>query len=160
MPVNYDVIIIGSGAGGGTLARQLAPTGKQILILERGDWMKREALNCTVPFLWTTAISRIAGTTPRGGHSSHRAIILWRRRRCTGCVVSLAPRFRRASRTRRHLAGMAHHLRQMEPFYTKAEQMYQVHGLRGVTRRNPTRARHIPIRPFPMSRASNNCWTI
>src|SRR6516162_7596198 len=45
MPSNYDVIIIGSGAGGGTLARQLAPTGKRILILERGDWLRREALN-------------------------------------------------------------------------------------------------------------------
>ena len=45
MASDYDVIIIGSGAGGGTLARQLAPTGKRILILERGDWMKREALN-------------------------------------------------------------------------------------------------------------------
>ncbi|MEY2831467.1 MAG: hypothetical protein RLZZ574_725 [Cyanobacteriota bacterium] len=28
---HYDLIIIGTGAGGGTLARQLAPTGKQIL---------------------------------------------------------------------------------------------------------------------------------
>ena len=45
MSGNYDVIIIGSGAGGGTLARQLAPTGKRILILERGDWLKREAVN-------------------------------------------------------------------------------------------------------------------
>jgi choline dehydrogenase-like flavoprotein len=45
MPGNYDVIIIGSGAGGGTLARSLAITGKRILILERGDWLKREALN-------------------------------------------------------------------------------------------------------------------
>jgi choline dehydrogenase-like flavoprotein len=42
---NYDVIIIGSGAGGGTLARSLAPTGKRILILKRGDWLKREAVN-------------------------------------------------------------------------------------------------------------------
>jgi choline dehydrogenase-like flavoprotein len=33
----YDVIIIGSGAGGGTLACKLAPSGKRILILERGD---------------------------------------------------------------------------------------------------------------------------
>ena len=32
---HYDVIIIGSGAGGGTLAHKLAPTGKKILILER-----------------------------------------------------------------------------------------------------------------------------
>src|SRR4030095_15389148 len=45
MPSNYDVIIIGSGAGGGTLARSVAATRKRILILERGDWLKREALN-------------------------------------------------------------------------------------------------------------------
>src|SRR3954466_11491274 len=37
----YDVIIIGSGAGGGTLARHLAPSGKKILVLERGDWLPR-----------------------------------------------------------------------------------------------------------------------
>ena len=49
MDKRFDVIIIGSGAGGGTLARQLAPSGKNILILERGDWLKREAEN------WNTA---------------------------------------------------------------------------------------------------------
>ena len=41
----YAVVIIGSGAGGGTLARQLAPSGKNILILERGNWLRREAKN-------------------------------------------------------------------------------------------------------------------
>ncbi|MBS0654749.1 MAG: NAD(P)-binding protein, partial [Verrucomicrobia bacterium] len=40
-----DVLIIGSGAGGGTLARHLAPSGKKILLLERGGWLKREAEN-------------------------------------------------------------------------------------------------------------------
>lgn len=45
MDKHYDLIIIGSGAGGGTLARHLASSGKSILILERGDWLKREALN-------------------------------------------------------------------------------------------------------------------
>ena len=44
-PDKYDVIIIGSGAGGGTLAHRLAPTGKQVLILERGDWLPREVEN-------------------------------------------------------------------------------------------------------------------
>ena len=39
---HYDVIIIGSGAGGGTLAYKLAPTGKKILILERGGYVPRE----------------------------------------------------------------------------------------------------------------------
>jgi choline dehydrogenase-like flavoprotein len=41
----YDVIVIGSGAGGGTLVRHLAPSGKRILLLERGDWLPREPQN-------------------------------------------------------------------------------------------------------------------
>ena len=36
---HYDIIIIGSGAGGGTLALKLAPSGKRILILERGGYL-------------------------------------------------------------------------------------------------------------------------
>src|SRR4051812_30423323 len=51
----YDVIIIGSGAGGGTLARRLAGSGKRILILERGDWLRREPEN------WDTAAVFIDG---------------------------------------------------------------------------------------------------
>ena len=45
----YDLIIVGTGAGGGTLARHLAPSGKRILLLERGDWLPREPQN------WDTA---------------------------------------------------------------------------------------------------------
>ena len=45
----YDVIIIGTGAGGGTLAHTLASSGKRILLLERGDWLPREPEN------WSTA---------------------------------------------------------------------------------------------------------
>ena len=41
----FDVVIIGTGAGGGTLARKLAPSGKKILLLERGDWLPREVQN-------------------------------------------------------------------------------------------------------------------
>src|SRR5262249_53220603 len=42
---DYDVIIIGTGAGGGTLAHHLAPSGKRILLLERGDFLPREREN-------------------------------------------------------------------------------------------------------------------
>ena len=42
---SYDVIVIGSGAGGGTLVNHLAPSGKRILLLERGDWLPREPHN-------------------------------------------------------------------------------------------------------------------
>ena len=45
MADHYDVIIVGSGAGGGTLAHRLAPSGKRVLILERGDWLPRELEN-------------------------------------------------------------------------------------------------------------------
>jgi len=41
----YDVIAIGSGAGGGTLVHNLAPSGKRILLLERGDYVRREKEN-------------------------------------------------------------------------------------------------------------------
>ena len=45
MNQHYDVIIIGTGAGGGTVAHELAPTGKKILILERGEFLPREKEN-------------------------------------------------------------------------------------------------------------------
>lgn len=44
---HYDVVIIGTGAGGGTLAWKLAPTGKRILLLERGDYLPRSATTGT-----------------------------------------------------------------------------------------------------------------
>ena len=45
MPSHFDIVIVGSGAGGATLAQKLAPTGKSILILERGEHLPREAEN-------------------------------------------------------------------------------------------------------------------
>ena len=42
---HYDVIIIGTGPGGGTLAYKLAPSGKKILLLERGGYLPREKDN-------------------------------------------------------------------------------------------------------------------
>src|SRR5580692_9509946 len=45
MNIHYDVIIIGTGAGGGTLAYRLAPSLKSILLIERGGWLKREPEN-------------------------------------------------------------------------------------------------------------------
>ncbi len=42
---HFDVIVVGTGAGGGTLAYHLAPSGKKILLLERGDYLPREKEN-------------------------------------------------------------------------------------------------------------------
>jgi choline dehydrogenase-like flavoprotein len=42
---DYDVLVIGSGAGGRRLVHRLAPSGKRILLLERGDCLPREPQN-------------------------------------------------------------------------------------------------------------------
>src|SRR5262245_6322687 len=55
MATHYDVIIIGSGAGGGTLFHALAPTGKRILLLERGGYVPREKDN------WSTRAVNLEG---------------------------------------------------------------------------------------------------
>src|SRR4029453_5401111 len=46
--MGYDVISIGGGGGGGTLWNPLAPSGKRILLLGRGDWAKREPHNWSI----------------------------------------------------------------------------------------------------------------
>ncbi|MEM7761030.1 MAG: GMC family oxidoreductase [Cyanobacteria bacterium P01_A01_bin.40] len=45
MDRHYDLIVIGTGAGGGTIVHELVPTGKKILVLERGDFLPREKEN-------------------------------------------------------------------------------------------------------------------
>jgi choline dehydrogenase-like flavoprotein len=52
---HYDIVIIGSGAGGGTLAWKLAPTGHRILLVERGDYLPRERDN------WETDVVFLRG---------------------------------------------------------------------------------------------------
>src|SRR5262245_58762115 len=45
MTREFDVVIIGSGAGGGTLAYALARRGVQVLLVERGDFVVQEEQN-------------------------------------------------------------------------------------------------------------------
>ena len=41
----YDIVIIGTGAGGGTLLHKLADSGKKILVIEKGGFIPREKQN-------------------------------------------------------------------------------------------------------------------
>jgi choline dehydrogenase-like flavoprotein len=152
MPAGYDVIIIGSGAGGGTLARQLAPTGKRILILERGDWLKREALNWDAkavfvdnryisPDTWYDASGRAFQPQVHdfvGGATKMYGAALYRLRREDFGEL-------------REYDGISPAwpitYEEMEPFYTRAEQMYQVHGLRGVDPTEPFASAPYPYPP-------------
>ncbi len=153
MDKQFDVIIIGSGAGGGTLARHLAPSGKSILILERGDWLKREALNWNAtavfpenryvsPDTWYDRNGRpfqpqvhyfVGGATKMFGAALFRL-----RREDFGEV--------------RHYDGISPAwpitYEELEPYYTKAEQMYHVHGLRGQDPTEPPASGPYPCPPL------------
>ena len=136
MTDSYDVIIIGSGAGGGTLARHLAPSGKRILLLERGDWLTREPQNWLAqsvfvenryvsPETWYDAKGKpfqpqihyfVGGATKLYGAALYRL-----RREDFGEL--------------RHHDGISPawpiSYDELEPYYSQAEQLYQVHGARG-----------------------------
>ena len=62
---HFDVIIIGTGAGGGTLAYALAPTGKRILLLDRGDYIPEKKQTGTLKRLISRGVTaqRNAGAT-------------------------------------------------------------------------------------------------
>ena len=109
---HYDVIIIGSGAGGGTLARHLAPSGKRILILERGDWLPREMQNWQSQdvFVDNRYVSEDTWYDGRGTPVPAADPLLRGRgdealRR--GPVPPAQGGFRRAAAPRRHVAGVA-----------------------------------------------------
>jgi choline dehydrogenase-like flavoprotein len=52
MTATFDIVIIGSGAGGGTIARELAATGAKILIVERGGFIAQEDHNWNPSSVW------------------------------------------------------------------------------------------------------------
>ena len=65
MSEHYDVIIIGSGAGGGTLAHRLAPSGLNVLLLERGGYLPREPENWDSQEVFGRGALRHAGALVR-----------------------------------------------------------------------------------------------
>lgn len=132
----YDVIIIGTGAGGGTLARTLAATGKRILLLERGGYVPREKDN------WDPRLVNLEG--------KYQAKEVWHDKDGrelhphTNYNVGGNTKFYGAAlfRLRREDFGeLRHHdgvspawpitYGELEPYYTQAEWMYHVHGERG-----------------------------
>src|SRR5437667_1547684 len=136
MATPYDVIIIGTGAGGGTLARHLAPSGKRILLLERGDWLPRELEN------WDGAavFEKNRYVSPDTWYDKDGKAFQPQVHYCVGGATKLygAALYRQR---KEDFGELRHHdgispawpisYDEMEPYYTKAEQMYQVHGARG-----------------------------
>jgi choline dehydrogenase-like flavoprotein len=147
---HYDVIIIGTGAGGGTLAYRLAPSGKRILLLERGDFLRREKQN------WETQSVVLEGRYDNaenwldpagrefkpgqhyfvGGNTKFYGAALLRLRREDFGEV-------------RHHGGVSPawpiSYEELEPYYTEAEYLYHVHGNRGEDPTEPWASRPYPF---------------
>jgi choline dehydrogenase-like flavoprotein len=148
---HYDVIIIGTGAGGATLAHRLAPTGKRILVLERGDYVPREKAN------WD---SRAVNVSAR-----YHTKEVWRDKDGkalhphTNYYVGGNTKFYGAALFRlreRDFEQVEHHggvspawpisYAELEPYYAQAERLYEVHGQRG---EDPTDPPSTSGYPFP-----------
>jgi choline dehydrogenase-like flavoprotein len=147
----YDVIIIGSGAGGGTLARHLAPSGKRILLLERGGWLPREPQNtsATEVFVNNRYVSPDTWRYPNGEEFQPQIHY------CVGGATKLYGAALYRLRVEdfgdlRHADGLSPAwpigYDEMEPYYTLAEQRYCVHGARG---EDPTEPPASAPYPFP-----------
>jgi choline dehydrogenase-like flavoprotein len=133
---HYDVIIIGTGAGGGTLAHRLAPSGKRILLLERGGYLPREPENWDSHEVFNKD-RYLSGEkwydkdglpfAPHqqyfvGGNTKFYGAILFRLRERDFDEV-------------RHYGGVSPawplSYQDLEPYYAEAEELYLVHGERG-----------------------------
>jgi choline dehydrogenase-like flavoprotein len=145
---HFDIIIVGSGAGGGTMARALADTGARILVLERGTSVPSEDENWNPAAVWKDLRyrARERWLDDRGeeflpythygvgGNTKFWGSVLYR----------LRPEDFKAVE---HADGVSPEwpidYATLEPYYEHAERMYHVHGQHGV---DPTEA---PRGPFP-----------
>jgi choline dehydrogenase-like flavoprotein len=133
---HYDVVVIGSGPGGGTTAAKLAETGKRVLLLERGDYLPRERDNWDSKAVFGdgkyTADETFYDADDHafqpelhyyvGGNSKVYGAALFRLRPSDFTEV-------------RHVSGISPawpiSYDDMEPYYAQAEHMYWVHGRHG-----------------------------
>ncbi len=148
---HFDVIIIGTGAGGGTLLYRLAATGKRILVLERGDFVRRELEN------WDSRSVNVEARyntkevwSDKEGRPLHPH---------TNYNVGGNTKFYGAAlfRLRKEDFGESRHhdgispawpigYDDLEPYYAQAEALYQVHGNRG---EDPTEPAASTPYPYP-----------
>jgi len=149
---HYDVIIIGSGAGGGTLAHRLAPSGRRILILERGDWLPREVENwdATAVFVDNRYVSKDTWYDKDG--KSFQPQVHYNVGGATKLYGAALYRLReRDFGELRHFDGVSPawpvSYQDFEPYYTQAEQLYQVHGSRGDDPTDPPGSAPYPFPP-------------
>ena len=149
----YDIVIIGTGAGGGTMAYALADSGARILVLERGDFVPQEDENWSPQAVWKHLRYQ---TTERwidergrefrpythynvGGNTKFWGSVLYRLRREDFQAME-------------HMDGVSPgwpiDYDALAPYYDQAERLYDVHGAAGLDPTEPARNPY-PLPPIP-----------
>src|ERR1700755_1829529 len=148
---HYDVISTGSGAGGGTLARHLAPSGKKILLIERGGWLPREPQNVSAEEVFVNGSNVTSDMCLYDNGEVFQPQVHYFVGGATKMYGAALYRLRAED-----FGELRHHdgispawpvgYDEFEPYYTQAEQLYQVHGARG---EDPTEPPASAPYPFP-----------
>src|SRR3954466_1127114 len=148
---DYDVISSGTGAGGYTLARHLAPSGQRILLLERGDWLPREPGNWLAQdvFVDNRYVSEDTWYDEKG--KAFQPQIHYFVGGATKLYGAALYRLRAEDFGElRHHDGLSPAwpitYDELEPYYMLAERLYEVHGARG---EDPTEPHASGPYPFP-----------
>jgi len=150
---HYDIIIIGTGAGGGTLAYRLAPSGKKILILERGAFLPQEKANWDTVEVYKKDRYHTSEVwiDDKDGSKVHPGTGYWvggNTKVYGGALLRLREKdFERVE----HKGGISPawmlKYQDFEPYYTEAEKLYEVHGDRGQDPTEPPASAPYPYPP-------------
>ncbi len=148
---HYDVIIIGTGAGGGTLAHTLANAGKRILLLERGNFLPREMANWDPKPVFIDGRYISSETWYDADGSAFQPQVHYYVGGATKLYGAALYRLRPQDFGElRHTDGISPawpvSYDEFEPYYTKAEWLYQVHGNHG---EDPTEGHWSEQYPWP-----------
>jgi choline dehydrogenase-like flavoprotein len=150
--VTADVVIIGSGMGGGTLAWALKDTGLDVLIIERGQFLPREPENSQPDhvFIKKRYVTSKPWYDAKTGQPFQPGVYYWVGGN-TKMYGACLPRFRRSDFEEvPHPDGVSpawpFSYDDLEPFYSQAEQLFQVHGS---VDEDPTEPPHSADYPYP-----------
>ena len=156
MPNDYDVIIIGSGAGGGTMAYTLADTGKKILILEQGTFLPREKRNWDPHFIFGEDgyKAKVEWIGPDEKQPIVKPIVYHRVGGNTKMYGALLHRQRPEDFTEmKHKGGTSPSwcvgYDEFEPYYMMAEHVMKIHGNAGEDKTAGHRSGPYPFKAFP-----------
>jgi choline dehydrogenase-like flavoprotein len=148
----YDVIVIGTGAGGGTLTHRLARTGKRILVLERGDFLPRERENWDQREVFTRGRYLAKETwVDKAGNEFSPYTHYWVGGNTKVYGAALLRLRESDFREVEHYGGVSPawplDYAAFEPYYARAEELFQVHGEAGIDPTEPPRSKPYPHPP-------------